>query len=156
MKHRFVILVGTMTGTSEMVADELSSKLEGLGHSVEVSRMEKVDLNVFQSPAVFIICTSTYGDGDVPDNAHKLYGDLIQRRPDLSSVRYCLFGLGDLQHHGATFARGGKRFDEILQHLNAHRVGEPCFHDSSSKTFPEETALKALDQWLIALDPGAG
>jgi MioC protein len=44
---------------------------------------------------VFLICTSTYGQGDVPDNARALYEDLKAEAPDLSRVRYGVFGLGD-------------------------------------------------------------
>jgi MioC protein len=44
---------------------------------------------------VFLIVTSTYGQGDVPDNAKSFYEDLKAKRPDLSRVRYGVFGLGD-------------------------------------------------------------
>jgi MioC protein len=96
---------------------------------------------------VFLICTSTYGQGDVPDNARALYEHLQQARPDLSRVRYGVFGLGD-RTYAETFNFGGKRFDDILTELGAKRIGERHMHDASSGVLPEETALEWCQAWL--------
>ena len=96
---------------------------------------------------VFLICTSTYGQGDVPDNARALYEHLKSARPDLSQVRYGVFGLGD-RTYAETFNFGGKRFDELLTELGARRVGERHMHDASSGILPEETALEWCQAWL--------
>jgi MioC protein len=114
---------------------------------VETLLMEKVDGSVFARPGVFLICTSTYGQGDVPDNARSLYEELKARRPDLSRVRYGVFGLGD-RTYAETFNFGGKRFDEILAELGAERIGERHMHDASSGILPEETALEWCQDWL--------
>jgi MioC protein len=102
---------------------------------------------VFSREGVFLICTSTYGQGDVPDNARALYEDLKEKRPDLSQVRYGVFGLGD-RTYAETFNFGGKRFDEILTELGAQRIGERHTHDASSGILPEETALEWCQDWL--------
>jgi MioC protein len=96
---------------------------------------------------VFLICTSTYGQGDVPDNARALYEDLKAKRPNLSHVRYGVFGLGD-RTYAETFNFGGKKFDELLSQLGAERVGERHTHDASSGILPEETALEWSQDWL--------
>ena len=82
---------------------------------------------MFAREGVFLICTSTYGQGDVPDNARALYEDLQRKRPDLSKVRYGVFGLGD-RTYAETFNFGGKRFDDILTELGAtaHRRAPPA------------------------------
>ena len=67
------ILVGTMTGTAEMVADEMCDALEEAGHTVEVLPMDDLEPSVFDDGDTFLIVTSTYGQGDVPDNAMKFY-----------------------------------------------------------------------------------
>jgi MioC protein len=96
---------------------------------------------------VFLVCTSTYGQGDVPDNAKALYADLQAKRPNLSHVRYGVFGLGD-RTYAETFNFGGKRFDEILAELGAQRIGERVQHDASSGVLPEETAQEWGVEWL--------
>ena len=77
-----------MTGTAELVAEEVKDALESKGHSIDVLLMDGLDAGVFEAGRSYLICTSTYGQGDVPDNAMKLYDDLQARRPDLAGVRY--------------------------------------------------------------------
>src|SRR5690349_10453468 len=144
---RITILVGTMTGTAQLCAQEMELALDDGETQVEALLMDGLDSAVFQREGVFIICTSTYGQGDVPDNARALYEDLQAKRPDLSRVRYGVYGLGD-RTYAETFNFGGKRFDEILSQLGAVRIGERHMHDASSGILPEETALEWCQEWL--------
>jgi len=141
------ILVGTMTGTAQLCAQEMELALDDGDNRVETLLMDQLDSSVFSRDGVFLICTSTYGQGDVPDNAKALYDDLRARRPNLSGVRYGVFGLGD-RTYAETFNFGGKRFDDILTELGARRIGERHKHDASSGVLPEETALEWCRQWL--------
>ena len=141
------ILVGTMTGTAQLCAQEMELALDDGDNRVETLLMDRLDSSVFSREGVFLICTSTYGQGDVPDNAKALYDDLRARRPNLSGVRYGVFGLGD-RTYAETFNFGGKRFDDILAELGATRIGERHKHDASSGVLPEETALEWCRQWL--------
>ena len=141
------ILVGTMTGTAQLCAQEMELALDDGDNRVETLLMDQLDSSVFSRDGVFLICTSTYGQGDVPDNAKALYDDLRARRPNLSGVRYGVFGLGD-RTYAETFNFGGKRFDDILAELGATRIGERHKHDASSGVLPEETALEWCQQWL--------
>jgi len=113
MAAKIIILVGTMTGTAQLCAQEMELALDDGEHRVETLLMDQLDSSVFSREGVFLICTSTYGQGDVPDNAKALYDDLRARRPNLSGVRYGVFGLGD-RTYAETFNFGGKRFDDLL------------------------------------------
>jgi len=141
------ILVGTMTGTAQLCAQEMELALDDGETQVETLLMDDLDSSVFEREGVFLICTSTYGQGDVPDNARKLYEDLQAKRPDLGRVLYGVFGLGD-RTYAETFNFGGKRFDEVLCSLGARRIGERHMHDASSGILPEETALEWCREWL--------
>ena len=147
------ILVGTMTGTAQLCAQEMELALDDGDNRVETLLMDRLDSSVFSRDGVFLICTSTYGQGDVPDNAKALYDDLRAKRPNLSGVRYGVFGLGD-RTYAETFNFGGKRFDDILAELGATRIGERHKHDASSGVLPEETALEWCQQWLAQLQQG--
>ena len=138
------ILVGTMTGTAEMVAQEVQTALGAAGHASSIRMMDDLDASIFRPGGAFLICTSTYGQGDVPDNAQALYASLETDRPDLSAVTYGVIALGDLTYKD-TFCEGGIRFDTLLTELGARRVGEILKHDASSGTLPEELAA----QWII-------
>ena len=141
------LLVGTMTGTAQLVAQELELVWDDGELRVETLLMDKLDPSVFEREGVFLIVTSTYGQGDVPDNAKSFYEALKAQRPDLSRVRYGVFGLGD-RTYAETFNFGGKRFDDILQELGAQRIGERVQHDASSGVLPEETAQEWGVEWL--------
>jgi MioC protein len=147
MSTRITILVGTMTGTAQLCAQEMELALDDGETQVETLLMDGLDASVFSRNSVFLVCTSTYGQGDVPDNARALYEDLQKKRPDLSKLRYGVFGLGD-RTYAETFNFGGKRFDELLAELGAERIGERHKHDASSGVLPEETALEWCRDWL--------
>ena len=141
------LLVGTMTGTAQLVAQELELVWDDGEWKVETLLMDKLDSSVFGRDGIFLIVTSTYGQGDVPDNAKNFYEDLKAKRPDLSRVRYGIFGLGD-RTYAETFNFGGKRFDDILTELGALRIGERVQHDASSGVLPEEMAVEWGEGWL--------
>jgi MioC protein len=108
--------------------------------------MDGLDGSVFDGGGLFLICTSTYGQGDVPDNAKTLYESLLTQRPDLSRVRYGVVALGDRTYKD-TFCNGGRRFDAILSELGAKRIGEVFIHDASSGVLAEEAAAEWVGPW---------
>src|SRR2546430_4512180 len=84
MALELTILVGTMTGTAQLVAQELELTLDDGEIRVRTAMMDGLDAGVFSGGGLFLICSSTYGQGDVPDNAKNLYESLRTARPDLS------------------------------------------------------------------------
>jgi MioC protein len=141
------ILVGTMTGTAQSVAQELELRLDDGDTRARAVVMDDLDARVLAGGGLFLICTSTYGQGDVPDNAKKLYESLLAQRPDLAGVRYGVIALGD-RTYADTFCNGGRRFDAILGELGAQRIGEILLHDASAGTMPEEVAADWVEGWI--------
>jgi len=144
---QLTILVGTMTGTAQSVAQELELTLDDTDTTVKVLPMDGLDAGVFSGGGLFLICSSTYGQGDVPDNAKQLYGSLQSARPDLSRVQYGVVALGD-RTYADTFCNGGRRFDKILTELGARRIGDIMLHDASAGTMPEEVAVSWVPDWI--------
>lgn len=149
MTTELTILVGTMTGNAQLVAQELELLLDDGQTSVRTRAMDGLDHTVFAPGGLFLICTSTYGQGDVPDNAKSLYESLLAVRPDLSRVRYGVIALGDRTYKD-TFCNGGRRFDAILAELGARRVGEVLYHDASGGMLAEEAASEWIGPWMAA------
>jgi sulfite reductase alpha subunit-like flavoprotein len=75
MGTRITILIGTMTGTAQLCAQEMELALDDGATQIEALLMDNLDASVFERESAFLICTSTYGQGDVPDNARALYED---------------------------------------------------------------------------------
>lgn len=148
------ILVGTSTGNAQFVAEESQFLLAAAGHATRILPMDDLDASVFTPAAVFLVCISTYGYGDVPANAKRLYESLVRDRPSLTGVRYGLVSLGDTSH-AQTYGFGGRRFDQILTKLGATRLGEILVHDASSGVMPEEAAAAWMPDFLATLETAA-
>lgn len=141
------ILVGTMTSTADYVAQAIQMGCSDLAGEIEVVLMDGLDISAFDEDALYLICTSTYGSGDVPDNAWALYDSLDTQPKFLGHVRYGVMALGD-RAHMQTFCFGGMKFDERLQGLGAQRIGEVWCHDASEGTMPEEEGTAWCREWL--------
>ena len=145
------ILVGTMTNTADYVAQAIQMDCSDLVGDIEVLLMDNLDISVFSADqakdAIYLICSSTYGSGDVPDNARALYESMASQPQFLGHVRYGVIALGD-RTYMQTFCFGGKKFDERLQDLGAQRIGEVWCHDASSGTMPETEGTAWCRQWL--------
>ncbi len=147
MALEFTILVGTQTGVAQLVAQEIELRLDGEDMRITTLPMDELDPSVFSGGGLFLICTSTYGQGDVPDNAKQLFDGLQSQRPDLSNVRYGVIGLGDNGTHANTFCFAAKKFDSLLSELGARRIGEPLFNDSCIN-LPEDEAAEWIEGWI--------
>ena len=142
------ILVGTMTSTADYVAQAIQMDCADLVDAIEVQLMDGLDIGAFdESDALYLICTSTYGAGDVPDNARNLYDSLDLHPKFLGHVHYGVIALGD-RTHSQTFCFGGTKFDERLQGLGAKRIGDVWCHDASAGTLPEELGTAWCREWL--------
>ena len=145
---KLLILVGTMTSTAEYVAQAIELDCADLVGSIEVRMMNGLDISVFDEDALYVICTSTYGSGDVPDNAQALYASLDSQPRFLGHVRYGLIALGDSAQYPNTFANGGRLFDARLADLGAVRLGEPLVLDAFTVDDPEAADIAWCREWL--------
>jgi MioC protein len=150
------ILVGTVTSTAEYVAQAIQLDCVDLVDNIEVTLMDGLSIAVFDAGAegnnespdtLHLICTATYGSGDVPDNAQALYASLANTPRFLGHVRYGVIALGD-STYSQTFCFGGKNFDERLADLGAKRIGEVWQHDASAGTMPEIEGAAWCREWL--------
>lgn len=155
---RLKILVGTMTSTADYVAQAIQMDCADLVGEIEVTLMDDLTASVFDATAaedaLYLICSATYGSGDVPDNARRLYESLDAQAANLGHVRYGVIALGD-RTYAPTFCFGGKKFDERLQGLGAQRIGEVWCHDASSGTLPETESAAWCRDWLALALAGA-
>jgi len=140
------ILFGTESGNAEMVADDIADALDARGLKHEVSSLD--DFEVEQLPVVdfAIFITSTYGDGELPMTTAPFHDALVAARPDLGSLRFAAFGLGDRTYD--TYNNAISILASTLAELGAIQVGDTGRHDASGAESYTETAVAWVNQLL--------
>lgn len=142
-----VILYGTETGNGELVADAIADVL-AVDHDPSIYDMSEFAAEDLDPADFVILVCSTYGEGELPTGAEPFADDLTDTDPDLTGLRFAIFGLGD-SIYGETFNRGGEIIAEMFTTRGATRVGEHFRHDNSSRIKPATAAT----EWATALSP---
>lgn len=148
---KLIILVGTTTQTAMGIADAISLTCDDLVDTIDVRDMSQTDQSIWDEEAVFLICTATYGSGNVPDNAQAFFASFDEQPRYLGHVKYGVMALGDEASYPDTYAMGGRLFDEKLADLGAKRLGETWFHDASSDVIAEDAGVQWCRDWLQTL-----
>jgi MioC protein len=147
---KIFLIVGSESGNTEMVADCVTSELERLGHQVETFREGGLADAALGDREVLLVCSSTTGIGDIPQNVEPLYDALCEERPDLSHLRYGVIGLGD-RNYKDSFLGGPKKWDAILAELGARRMGDRLELDATDNPTPDVDAVAWIPGWLALL-----
>lgn len=120
------ILWGSQTGNSEALGKKLVKLLSAQGHTPTLKDMSNVSpADLATAERVFII-TSTYGDGEPPDNAAALHSALhAADAPSLAGVVFSVLALGDSSYpdfckcghdfHGRMLALGAGALSPIVE-----------------------------------------
>lgn len=140
------LLYGTETGNSEMLCEDIEIDL-GDTWDCALQNLADVDPATLDAETFYIVVTSTYGNGDLPTTAVPFYDRLEAEKPDLSQMRFAIFGLGDMVFE-ATFAHGSERLMEMLLACGATMVGTRGIHDASTTLPPEDIALPWVHEIL--------
>lgn len=140
-----VILYGTETGTAELVADAIADVL-ATDFDPSIYDMTDFAAEDLDTEDFLIVVSSTYGEGELPSGALPFADELDDVKPDLSGMRFAVFGMGDSVYDD-TFNRGGEIMAEMLTKLGATQVGEHHRHDASSTIKP----TAAASEWAEGL-----
>ena len=130
---------GSETGNSEMLCEDIEADL-GDGYECEILSLADVDPAAMDKDTFYVIVTSTYGNGDLPSTALPFEEALTEGQPDLTGIRFAIFGLGDMVF-AETFAQGSEKLAQMMKDRGAVQVGERGIHDASGMDMPEDLAL---------------
>tara|TARA_B110000003_G_scaffold276084_1_gene320817 strand:- start:2714 stop:4483 length:1770 start_codon:yes stop_codon:yes gene_type:complete len=118
---RLAILYGTQTGNAEALAEEVSDLAYDKGIPSTVFSMDELSPESFATHERVLLITSTYGDGEMPDNAQALWDSFASTSaPKLDHLHFSVLGLGDTSYD--LFCQAAIDWDRRIEELGGTRI----------------------------------
>tara|TARA_B110001452_G_scaffold233058_1_gene210676 strand:+ start:3331 stop:5136 length:1806 start_codon:yes stop_codon:yes gene_type:complete len=114
------IFFGTQTGNAEDLANQTKKIAEKNGLEATVIDMDGYPASQLQNHKRILIITSTWGEGEMPDNAADMWDDTCAKNPSLSGISYSICAIGDTSYD--EFCQAGIDWDNKFSELGANRV----------------------------------
>lgn len=141
------IIFGTQTGNAEAVAEDAAAHARAKGFAPRVAEMDEISMEQLASMQNLIVVVSTYGEGEMPDNAHQFWEALsASTAPRLEALNYGVLALGDTGYD--EFCQAGKLVDTRLEQLGAKRLTDRADCDVDFED--------AAESWIATAIPDAG
>lgn len=119
--HAVTIAWGSQTGTCETLGKKVAKILSGKGHIPTVLDMQQLTPEVIGESERLLVITSTYGDGEPPDNAAAIHSSIhAEGALRFPTLNYSVLALGDSSY--PDFCKCGQDFDTRLAALGASRI----------------------------------
>lgn len=132
-----LIVYGSTTGNTEMVAEQISNKLEE--HSPKMQDVTDTTPEELAQYDTIIVGSSTWDDGLLQTDFRDFVDGL---NVDLNGKKLAAFGLGDTNY--PEFCKAAEILQETFTKLGAQSMIEPLKIDG----FPDETENEQkIDQW---------
>lgn len=140
------ILFGTQTGNSEAIAEDMSKIANEAGFRAKVNSLDNITMDILGNMENVAIITSTYGEGEMPDNA-QLFWDALSANtaPNLSNIKYSVLALGDTGYE--EFCHAGKLIDTRFEQLGATRIQDRVDCDVDYEELSETWTSSLIAKW---------
>lgn len=117
------VLVGSESGNSEALAKRVAKAAQKRGFESKAISLDKITAKDLAHEKYALIISSTFGDGDPPENAKAFHTGLhASSQPQLANLSYSVLALGDKNYE--QFCKCGVDFDTRLEALGAKRIYE--------------------------------
>ena len=133
----FQIIVGSMLGGTEYVAEAAEEVLNEHGHSTKIHFKPNYS-EINQENQTWLICTSTHGAGDFPENIENFIHDLKVADHNFNDLQFLVIAVGDSNYD--TFCQAGKSIQNIMLGKGSKQLVDMFTIDMIDIDDPEEAA----------------
>ncbi|HEY0287321.1 MAG TPA: bifunctional nitrate reductase/sulfite reductase flavoprotein subunit alpha [Pseudomonas sp.] len=144
-KPALTLLWASQTGNAEALAERFGSHLRDAGIVIDVRAMDSFPAAQLAEVDKLALISSTFGDGESPDNGRDFWQSLRQHESRLESLNYAVLALGDPSYD--SFCQHGKNLDQRLESLGASAL-LPRVDCDPEFDVPANAWFKALQQAL--------
>jgi sulfite reductase (NADPH) flavoprotein alpha-component len=138
-----LILYGSQTGSAEGLAKSIGKQAPAQGFEPKLLEANACTMEQLAATERLLLVTSTWGEGDAPDNAAQLLTALTAPgAPKLDRLAFSVLALGDKNY--SEFCGAGKKFDAALEKLGARRIHPRVDCDLDYETAAKEWGAAAL------------
>ncbi|MBA4734738.1 MAG: flavodoxin domain-containing protein [Candidatus Thalassarchaeaceae archaeon] len=136
------ILFGSQTGNAAGLAEKTAKMATSYGLEASVVDMDGYDKSNLANIKRLLVITSTWGEGEMPDNAEELWQSVQSDAPALATMHYSICAIGDTSYD--EFCKAGLDWDGKLSSLGATSVQEIKLCDVDFEPPWNEWVLEAL------------
>ena len=148
MDDEILIIFGTETGNAEDLAVDIGNVANKHGLTGKIMDMEDVSVGDLSSSKRLIVSISTWGEGEQPDNAQRLFDEVEGSDIDsMEGVNYAVLALGDTAFE--LFCESGKEWDRILEERGGTRVNERIDCDTDYYDYVDEWNQSTLSMMRL-------
>ncbi len=138
------IIYGTQTGNAEGVAYDAAEVAKAQGLSPIVMDMDDIELADLANVERLLVVVSTYGEGEMPDNAAALWEEISgDDAPQLNKTFFSVLGLGDTGYDD--FCECAVQWDNRLTELGATQITDRVDCDVDYDDDAAEWTEKAIN-----------
>lgn len=115
-----IVGYGTDMGNAEDAALSFAEACVAAGIGAEARELNQIEIDELHTASHFVAVTSTFGDGEFPDNAALFWESFAASDIPLDHLSFAVLALGDIGYD--LFCNAGKLLDERLEALGATRL----------------------------------
>jgi flavodoxin/succinate dehydrogenase/fumarate reductase-like Fe-S protein len=125
--RNLIILFGSQTGNAEGLATKTAKLASDYGLSATVADMDGFNVESLSTHKRLLIITSTWGEGDMPDNAEDMWQAAQKSSANLSSTHFSICAIGDSSYD--EFCKAGTDWDERITAMGGMRIHDIALCD---------------------------